>query len=208
MPRRRSRFSNLEYALKLNGGQPGTNSVLTKYVDFKSGKTKVDRRKAALTTAQRVRSQMSLAPFNKDYPGAPTIADRYVGSITAYSWVGIKGLLTNADTELGYGKTSGNSLVAKSEAAYYPALIKPFQATAEGKNTASKITGKDYKYVEGKSFSAPFGRTTAGGAADSEEERRELLAIGLRSVLANNVKSVGYDPEVFRGLKESLAELV
>lgn len=208
MPRHRSRFSDLEKQFRQAGGVAAPGSALAKYIDFKSGKTKIDRRKGTkLTAAERKRYGVSLLPFNLDVPETVTQANRFVASITGWSNAGRKALgLT--DTELGYAKQTVGGVSAQTEDAYYPALLKPSVSTgAAGKEGAiSSITGNKYTYFECNAYSIPFGRTTTGGAADNEEERRDLLT-GAAKGATKAPRSVGYEPEVFRGSRGLLDEL-
>lgn len=207
MPRRRSRFSNLEAEFRSNGGgTPAPGSRLAKYIDFKTGKTKVDRRKAALTDAQRTRFGISLLPFNIDAPATPTQADRYKTSITAYSNTG-RTELGLSDAELGYGAQTAGSVDAKGDPSYYPALLRPaIKGTVEDKTATSAITGAKYYYKEHRLLGVPFGRRTTSAAADSEEDQRSKLAIAAKAG-TTKATSVGYDPEVWRGKKAPLPEL-
>lgn len=208
MPRHKSRFSDLEKQYRQSGGTAAAGSVLANYINFKTGKTKVARRKAALTTAQKQRYGVSVLPFNLDGPASPAQTDRYETSITAYSNSGRVNLsLSNA--ECGYGAVTATGVTAKTDSAFYAALIKPFVRTATAAATPkSAITGVEYKYWAGNSYAIPFGRRTASAAGDSEEERRVALAAEAKgSTGSEKASAVGYDPEVFRGSKPSLAEL-
>lgn len=207
MPRKRPRFADLEKQFRQAGGVAAPGSALAKFIDFKSGKTKVERRKTTkLTAAERKRYGISLMPFNLDFPEAPTQANRYIASITGWSQEGRKALaLTDAD--LGYGKQTVANVTAQTEAAYYPALLRPSVPTgAAAREVTSSITGNKVNYVEANAYSIPFGRTTAGGAADSEEERRNVLT-GVAKNATKAPRSVGYEPEVFRGSRGLLDEL-
>lgn len=207
MPRRRSRFSDLEKQFRQAGGVAAPGSTLAKFIDFKSGKTKIERRKTTkLTAAQRKRYGVSLLPFNLDVPATPTQGDRYISSITGWSNVG-RTTLGLSDAELGYAKQTVGGVTAQTEDAYYPALLKPSVSTgADPNEVTSSITGNKYSYVACNAYSIPFGRTTAGGAADSEEERRDLLT-GAAKGATTPPRSIGYEPEVFRGSRGLLDEL-
>lgn len=209
MPRYRSRFSDLERQFRESGGVAAPGSRLAKYIDYKSGKTKIERRKTTkLTAVQRRRYGISLLPFNLDAPAAPTQADRYITSITRFSLDGAKSLgLTDAMT--GHGKQVVGDVSAKASDAYYPAIIRPSVRTGGANATPttpkSSITGREYSYYESSSYGIPFGRRTP---ADSEEERRFVLAAEAKGTANDTVSaaSVGYEPEVFRGDRQGLPE--
>lgn len=206
MPRRRQRFSNLEAEFRSVGGIAAPGSRLDKYIQFKTGKTKVDRRKATLTAAQRTRFGVSLLPFNIDAPETVTQDARYESSITAYSNTG-RTELGLSDAELGYGGVTIEGKTAKSDPSYYPALLRPaIRGAVEDKTATSSITGTQYYYKEHRLLGIPFGRTTATAKADSEEDRRTVLARAAKAG-ATKAASVGYDPEVWRGKKTPLPEL-
>lgn len=208
MPRKRSRFSDLEKQFRAVNGVAPPGSPLAKYIDFKSGKTKLARRKETkLTAGQRKRYGISLMPFNLDFPATPTQADRYITSINGWSNAG-RTTLGLSDAELGYEKQTVTNVTAQTDPTYYPALIKPSVETgkAPDANTVSSITGNKYTYVETNNYGIPFGRTQAGGAADSEQERRSFLTAQCKAA-ATPPRSVGYEPEVFRGNRSPLDEL-
>lgn len=207
MPRRRSRFSDLEKQFRQAGGVAAPGSPLAKYIDFKSGKTKIARRKdTKLTAGQRKRYGISLLPFNLDVPDPVTQGSRYIASITGWSQAG-RVALGLSDAELGYAKQTVGGVTAQTEDAYYPALLRPSVSTGKTADpTVSSITGNKYSYVEANAYSIPFGRTAAGGAADSEQERRDILT-GKAKTAATPPRSVGYEPEVFRGSRGLLDEL-
>lgn len=209
MPQRhRGRFSRLEQQLRAAGGVAKEGSELGNFKLFREGEKHATRRKTTkLSAAQRKRYGVSLAPFNKVHAAADTIDARFVGSISGFSLGGQQGLgLT--DVELGWEKmvdATGKS--AETTDTYFPALIKPFQATnTTGETVTSGITGNKYSYKPGNSYSIPFGRRTATIATDAEEDRRVELAEKCKAA-TNPAESVGYDPEVFRGSRAALAEV-
>lgn len=207
MPRHRSRFSDLERQYRQSGGTAAAGSPLANYIAFKAGTRKVTRKKTALTAAQRQRYGISLLPFTLDAPATITQDKRYVASITAYSNSGRTNLGLK-DADVGYDKQASGGVNAQQEDAFYPALTKPFVRTATTPNQeASQITGIKYNYYTGNSYAIPFGRRSASAAGDSEEERRAALAKAAReSAGSEKAISVGFDPEVFRGLKPALAD--
>lgn len=208
MPRRRSRFSNLEQQYRDAGGVAAPGTRLAGYIDYKTGKTKVARRKAtSLTPEQRVRYGVSLLPFNIDVPGTVTNASRYQASITSFSLNGANSLTTGTATLLGWGKIDVAGVVAQTNPSYYPALMRPAVATGKAPETPiSSITKKEYNYREMNSFSIPFGRTTANPEGSSEEERRKLIATEMKATgTTARAASVGYDPEVWRSETVALA---
>jgi hypothetical protein len=209
MPRRRSRFADLEKQFRAAGGVAGAGSAVAKYIEFKSGKTKIARRtKVTLTAAERTRYGISLIPFNAKFEtGDDATAKRYQAAVTKFSADGAKNVgLSNA--ELGWDKTTAASAVAINDAAYYPALIRPIVPTGTTATPLSSITGREYKYKEARSYGVPFGRTNAAAAIDTEEDRRQILTAKARQATgAAKVSSVGYDPEVFRSDNSALEPL-
>jgi hypothetical protein len=208
--RHRGRFSDLERQFRESGGVAAPGSRLANYIEYKSGKKKIERRKTTkLDAAERKRYGVSLLPFNLDPPATITQDHRYVASISGFSNAGRKALgITDADA--GYGKIVVAGASAKTEATYYPALIKAVVRTgAAAKTPNSSITGTKYTYYESSAYSIPFGRTNAGNAADSEEDRRMALTENAKGTAGDTkaAASVGYEPEVFRGNRTGLAEL-
>jgi hypothetical protein len=204
MPRRRQRFSNLDEQLRNNGNVATPGTVLGNYAAFKAGTRKAERRKvisAAEKAQKRNRLGISLAPFNLDFVASQN--NRYVASITQWS-NSIRPTLTLGDAELGYAPQIVGGVSAKTDEAFYPALVKPSipVAGAAPLTPKSGITGLEYNYVPSNSYGIPFGRIDAGS---SEQERRMLLTDAIRGG-APTTRSVGYDPEVFRGGKTILAD--
>lgn len=209
MSRRRSRFSDLEKQFRAAGGVAGADSAVAKYIEFKSGKTKIARRtKVTLTAAERTRYGISLIPFNVKFDaGDDATGKRYQAAVTKFSADGAAntGL---APKILGWDKTTAAGAVAINDAAYYPALLRPIVPTGTTATPKSSITGREYKYKEARSYGIPFGRTDAAAATDTEEERRQALtAVARAATGAAKVSSVGYDPEVFRSDNSALEPL-
>lgn len=210
MPRRRSRFSDLEKQLRLAGGVAAPGSVLGNYAAFKAGTRKIQRRtKVVLTAEERKRYGVSLIPFNTKFEvGDDAVNKRYQASITKFSLDG-QNNVGLADADCGWGKVEAAGAVAINDAAYYPALIRPIVPTGTVATPPSSITGKEYKYKEARSYSIPFGRRTSDAAADVEEDRRQALTAKCKEATgANKVSSVGYDPEVFRSGKAALGNAI
>ncbi len=205
MPRYKSRFSDLEKQLRNNGNVATPGTVLGNYADFKAGKRKAERRKtisAAEKAAKRNRLGLSLAPFILDFVAGQD--NRFIASITQWSNTVRNPGLGLGDNELGYDRQVVGGVSAKNDEAFYPALVKPSipVAGAAPLTPKSGITGVEYNYVPSNSYGIPFGRIDAGS---SEQERRMLLTIAIKGA-NDSTRSVGYDPEVFRGGKESLGE--
>lgn len=206
MPRYRQRFSDLEQQLRDNGNVATPGTRLGNYADFKAGKRKAERRKVSTADeilAKRNRLGLSLAPFN--LPFATAQAGRYIASITQWSNDSRNGL-TLGDPELGYARQVEGGITALGEDAFYPALIKPSIPIAGTAPSTPKsgITGTEYNYRATNSYSIPFGRVAADS---SEQQRRVFLTTRAKGVPgAGKPKTVGYDPEVFRGIKTPLGE--
>lgn len=203
--RKRSRFGDLERQLRdLNGGDPPVGSVLDKYLKYKKGETKLERRTTnKLTAAQRKRVGYSVSGFNTDFAASPAAhAKRQIVSITTFSNTARTALgISNANA--GYAAQTVDDVSADSDPSFFPALIKPSLPAADGKEgTNSAITGREYTYVESRNYSIPFGRRAAD---DSEEERRAALSADARSS-ATPPRSIGYEPEVYRGQRSALPE--
>lgn len=209
MPRKRSRFSDLENMYRRSGGVAAPGTPLAGYIDFKTGKTKIARRKTTvLTPAERRRYGISLLPFNIDAPATPTQDDRYISTITGFSRAGLVALGLNPDTDLGYGKQTVAGATAQTEGSYYPALLRPVVRLATTPNPEiSSITKIKYNYYTSNSYGIPFGRRTASAAGDSEQERRAALTTAVRTGATQVASAVGYEPEVWRGQRSPLAEL-
>lgn len=196
MPRRGRRFTQLERALKLAHGNPEPGSPLAHYKDFKDGKVKIDV-KVKLTAAQRQRFGFGILPFNVA-PADPVLpTDRYAAPITAYSNAGRTdlGLINN---QLGYATIDADT---RQNDNFYPALLRVFVPTsgAEPTTPISAITKEEYTRRPGKSYSIPFGRTTANAKVDTEEGRRAALAADAKKGSGTNqASSVSYEPEVFK----------
>lgn len=202
MPRYKQRFADLERQLRKNGGVGTPGTELGNYAEYKAGKRKAERRKTTpLTAEQRERYGVSLAAFNLDFPAAHS--GRYIASITNWS-NSIRVTYGLGDAVVGHDKQTLDGVTAIGEDAFYPALLRLSVPIAGLAATTPKsgITGNEYKYVSSNAYSIPFGRIDAGS---SEEERRKLLALAAKGGTPKP-RSVGYDPEVFRGIKAPLEE--
>lgn len=91
---------------------------------------------------------------------------------------------------------------------FYPALLRVFVSEAAITNPISGITGKKYSRRVGNTYSFPFGRTLTGktdqetgttetslNEVDEEDAKKSLIAVVRAKPI---VKSVSYEPEVFR----------
>lgn len=209
MPRHKSRFSDLEKQFRQAGGTAAPGSALAKYIDFKSGKTKIERRKGTtLSATERKRFGVSVLPFTKDVVAPVIQTSRYQASITGFSNDGAKAL-SLSPASLGHEKVTVGGLTANADPSFYAALIKPIVRTGTAKKgVKSSITGIEYQYYESSSYSIPFGRTSTGLANDSEDERRvQLTSDAKLSTLTKPAVAVGFDPEVFRDKQATLSEL-
>lgn len=203
MPRRRQRFSDLERQFRESGGVAAPGSRLAGYIDFKSGKTKIDIT-VKLTGEQRKRYGFGILPFNIAVGDPVEPTDRRAAPITNYSNGGRLSLGLN-NLQLGYVDIDANT---RQEDNFYPALLRVFVPTqnAAALTPISAITKKEYSRIPGQSFSIPFGRTTAGAKTDTEEGRKAALAADARKGAgAIKASSVSYEPEVFKVGKPDLA---
>lgn len=205
MSRYGRRFSDLDKQLRNNGNVATPGTVLGNYAEFKAGTRKAERRKVvteADKALKRNRLGLSLAPFNLDFVAGQD--NRYIASITEWSNTARNPGMGLSDAELGYARQVVAGVSAKSDEAFYPALVRPSVpiAGAAPLTPKSGITGVEYNYVPCNAYSIPYGRIDAGS---SEQERRTLLTIAIKGTVPT-AKSVGYDPEVFRGGKEALGE--
>lgn len=191
--RRKQAYSFLEKALKLAGGDAAAGSTLGNYKAFKAGtRKKNSSENTALTPQQRTRDSIALAPFNKVNP--TTAAGRYNATITRFSSAQ-KTNLGISDLELGYTGITGTT--ASSD--FFPAMLTASVNNGDKKPKISGITGKSYSFQPSRTYSFPFGRTTATGATDTEDGRRLFLATEMKKTTQTTpAKSVGYQPEVWR----------
>lgn len=199
MPRRRQRFSSLERQFRESGGVAAPGSKLAGYIDFKSGKTKIDVN-VKLTAEQRKRFGFGVLPFNTPVAGTPI---RVAAPITAYSNTG-RTDLGLSDAELGYADIDADTLQSEN---FYPALLRVFVPTAGAAKTTpiSAITKKEYTRTPGKSYSIPFGRAGGTPATDTEEVRKAALMTEAKNGNGSiKASSVSYEPEVFKVGKPDL----
>ena len=208
MPRRRQRFADLEKQFRQSGGQAAPGSALAKYIDWKSGKTKI-RVTQKLTVAERKRYGYAILPFGLSVGTNPTAADRYAAPITVYSNTG-RAALGLTDNKLGYDALSGATIQDDN---FFPALIRAFvpnNPSAAPLTPTSAITGKEYSRRPGKSYGIPFGRTissvvdkktgTAETALENVDEEDVRAAVAKQARDGGTVKatSVSFEPEIFR----------
>jgi len=210
MPRRRSRFSDLERLYRESGGVAAAGSKLAGYIEFKQGRShiKVEQK---LTAEQRKRVGYAILPFSLSVPATPNADDRYAAPITNYSNTGRRSL-NLSDRDCGYE----NIVAATTQADnFYPALIRCFVASSTTAATPiSAVTKHEYNRIPGRSYSIPFGRTMSSvtdaktGAAEStlddvdQEDVRGSLTLQAK---AGGAKSVSFEPEVFKTGKADLA---
>lgn len=191
--RRKQAYSFLEKALKLAGGDAAAGSTLGNYKAFKAGTRKKNASdNTALTPQQRIRDSIALAPFNKANPA--TAAGRYRATITRFSSAQMSNLGVSG-AELGYTGIAGTT--ASSD--FFPAMLTASVKNGTKTPKISGITGKSYSFQPSRTYSFPFGRTTAGGATDTEDARRLFLAAEMKDATRTTpASSVGYQPEVWR----------
>lgn len=209
MPRRRSRFNDLERQFRENGGVAAPGSRLAGYIDFKRGVNKIEV-KNKIPAADRKRYAYAVLPFNLRTAAVPTIADRHQAPITQHSNNGRR-LLQLSDAQCGYENMDPQVNRGRN---FYPAIIRPVvlntAATDTNLSPISGVTRKEYKRsFIGKSFGIPFGRTIAGtdGATIAnvgEEEVKQALAAAVKGVVAANVKAISFLPEEFKSPEQDL----
>lgn len=207
MPRRRNRFSRLDAQFRDSGGTAAAGSRLAGYIAWKKGERKVTINQK-LTSAERKRYAVAILPFALTPPGTPTAADRYQAPITQYS-NGQKSNLGLTSNRLGHGALDTATV---KDPNFYPALLRVFVATSTTPTTPiSGITGKEYTRIPGRNYSFPFGRTitsvedkktglaeTALDQVDELDVRDSLITELKANATTNGVRSISYEPEVFR----------
>lgn len=209
MPRRRSRFADLERQFRESGGVAAPGSKLAGYIEFKAGRSQIEV-KQKLTAEQRKRVGYAIIPFSLSVPTTPAADDRYAAAITNYSNGGRR-LLNLSDNDCGY-----QNIVAatQQDEVFYPALLRCFVASSTTLETpTSAVTKKEYSRIPGRSYSIPFGRTMSDvtdaktEAAESslndvdQEDVRVSLVLQAK---AGGAKSVSFEPEVFKTGKPNL----
>ena len=212
MPRRKQRYSRLLLELKHTGGGAGTDSRVSNFLNFITGKRKLTQTNT-IPAAARELYKVGLYPFALTAPGTPTAADRYTARISAYSLKGIQGRTPEGTTISHFGMhviESGE----QENPNYYPALLRAkysAQGASEAERT-SDITGDKYKYKYGRTFSFPFGRAildvkdaTGGQAETTIDDADELdVLTSLRNRLNSPgdnreaPSSMSYEPEVYK----------
>lgn len=210
MPRRRSRFADLERQFRESGGVAAPGSKLAGYIDFKKGINKIEV-KNKVSAADRKRFAYAILPFGLRTGATPTLLERYQAPITQYSNNGRR-LLQLSDNQCGYEDVGS---VVRAKESFYPAIIRPVVLNAApidaDLSPLSGVTKKKYnRPFVGKSFGIPFGRTVTGidGATlvnVGEEEVKNALASAIKGLTAANVKTISYLPEEFKSPKAELA---
>lgn len=210
MPRRKSRFNDLEKQFRESGGVAAPGSKLAGYIDFKKGLNKIEV-KNKVPAADRKRYAFALLPFGLRTRTDAVITDRYQAPITQYSNNGRR-LLQLSDAQCGYENMAAGVQKGRN---YYPAVIRPVilnTAPTDGNlSPISGVTRKEYnRAFIGKSFGIPFGRTITGVDGASivsvgEEEVKQALATAIKAVPAANVKAISYLPEEFKSPEQELA---
>jgi len=207
MSRKRSRYAKLLQELKTTEGNPTTGSRLEKFLDYLTGKNKSTIVNKPPENSLK-RYNLAIYPFGIE-PEGTEAADRYKVTITAYSYQGMKDVGL-AITDLGASFIVGGE---KDNADFFPALIKPSvisTAYVGNENQVSAITGDTYNYEPTRTYSMPFGRTVAApdattgvatgnlAASDEVDVSRYLKTKIQTGDESANIKSVGYDPELFK----------
>lgn len=207
MPRRRSRYSKLLRELKTTEGNPTAGSKLAKFNEFLLGQNPIVVVNKPPEGSLK-RYNLAIYPFGIE-PEGTEAADRYKVQATGYSYQLMKDLGL-AITDLGASFIVGGE---KDNADFYPALIKPSIVSTSytgNENKVSAITGETYNYEPTRTASLPFGRTTLApdattgaatgnlAASDEVDVARYLRTTIQSGSAAANVKSIGYEPELFK----------
>ncbi|MEO1006902.1 MAG: hypothetical protein AAFW67_13915, partial [Cyanobacteria bacterium J06638_38] len=204
--RKRNRYARLLKELKTTGGSPTAGTELDFFLKYLTGENKLKIINKP-DEGDLKRYGLAVHPFAIEAADA-TADSRYKVEITAYSFAGIDvaGLSNN---DLGISFIEGGEQLNQD---YYPALIKPsFRAGGYTGNSdkTSAVTGKKYNYVPTRTFSIPFGRTTAAedagdgsatsniSASDELDVVRHLKTKIAAGANADKLKSISYEAEFF-----------
>ena len=170
------RFANYDWAIKHSGGTVG--GELQKYLDFKTGNTKLTRTATASAGGDAITK--GLTPFTI------TIA---AGALHSFSvvprQVSRAAALGLSDTELGHSASEAEHIGYKLR----PARIQGAKSAAVS-SEVSQITGVSYKKKTGDAFSIPFGQKTTTDKMGSRFQ--ELIII---ASTADEGSSLSYIPE-------------
>lgn len=210
MPRRRSRFNDLEQQFRESGGVAAPGSRLAGYIDFKKGINKIDV-KNKIPAADRKRFGYAILPFGLRTAQEALVTDRYIVPITQHSNNGRR-TLQLSDAQCGYQDVDPANQKGRN---FYPAIIRPVVINASpvdgNLSPLSGVTKKEYKRpFIGKSYGIPFGRTVTGtdGAtlvSVGEEQVKRALIDAITGLTVANVKAISYLPEEFKSPEEELA---
>ena len=207
MPRKRYRYADLGRRLRKSEGKIEPGSDLDNFQKFLTGVNKITIVNKP-NEGDRKRYGLALHPFAVE-SADNTANSRFKVAITAYSFAGLNAAgLSNSDCGLFF--IQGGE---EENANFYPALIKPsFRASGYtgNANKTSPITGNTYNYVPARTFSIPFGRTTAAAdagdgsatsnitASDELDVMRHLKTQIQSGSAAASYKSLSYEPEFFQ----------
>lgn len=209
MPRRKQRFSRLLENLRNNGGTPTGTGPLKEFHDYLVGVNKVTQQNKIPVEGRQL-YEVGLIPFAVT-PTGTTPDQRYIGTISAYSYKGLTNRAAIDVDDLGINFIAGGE---QNNSDYYPALVKTkFDASSSTllPEKTSAITGRKYPYKYGRTFSFPFGRTTStttdaqSGATETNINEVDELDV-YRSVQTKlevgtgtaKPLSISYEPEVFK----------
>ncbi len=190
MPRRRRRYSQLEYMLKKSNGNIPTSGPLGEYYKYKTGQKELVQSNPIPAEAREL-FLVGVIPFAVAASGS-LATERYLTTMSAYSLVGLQTRSNIPEANFGIYKVEGGEQV---NPVYYPALLKVKYAKSGEQvepNRPSQITGDKYNYLYGRTFSFPFGRTTTG-VIDAETGTAETSIVDVQEL------------DVLRSLKTQLA---
>ncbi len=212
MPRKRYRYAALDKKLRDSEGNIPAGSKLDNFLKFRTGVNKITINNKP-NEGDRKRYGMALHPFAIAGNDA-TANGRYKVGITSYSYTAINSIGLN-DSDVGIFFIQGGE---EEDVNFYPALIKPslkagsYTANA---NKRSAVTGEVYNYVPTRTFSIPFGRTTQAADALDGTPTNNIAASEELDVLRHlktqiesgpqsaSLKSIGYEPEVFKDVSRA-----